>query len=151
MSFSFRKPLGIPGTLVEVYGKGVLLLGIEGARKSSLAYELIQRGHVFVADDLVMIQEKKQRLWGSSVRDQYFLDLKEQGMIDIRQKFGETRIKNTTIIDFAYILGKISKEIFFYEELLQKKIFYYALNNEIFNNALLLIETKALQETKKCG
>ena len=45
----------IHGTLVEVGGVGLLLLGRSGIGKSECALELIMRGHRLVADDVVLV------------------------------------------------------------------------------------------------
>lgn len=42
------------GVSVNVFGCGVLILGDAGIGKSELALQLIDRGHKFIADDLVM-------------------------------------------------------------------------------------------------
>ena len=46
----------IHGTLIEVVGVGVLILGDSGVGKSEAALELIERGHRLVADDSVEIR-----------------------------------------------------------------------------------------------
>jgi HPr kinase/phosphorylase len=45
----------VHGTLVEVAGVGVLLLGQSGIGKSECAIELVLRGWRFVADDVVLL------------------------------------------------------------------------------------------------
>ena len=46
----------VHGTLVEVFGIGVMILGNSGVGKSEAALELIERGHRLVADDAVEIR-----------------------------------------------------------------------------------------------
>jgi len=46
----------VHGTLVEVAGVGVLLLGQSGIGKSECAIELVLRGWRFIADDVVMLR-----------------------------------------------------------------------------------------------
>ncbi len=46
----------VHGTLVEVAGVGVLLLGQSGIGKSECAVELVVRGFRFVADDVVLLR-----------------------------------------------------------------------------------------------
>ena len=48
------------GALVEVQGVGVLLLGPSGIGKSECALELVRRGHVLVADDVVERSEERR-------------------------------------------------------------------------------------------
>jgi HPr kinase/phosphorylase len=51
------------GTLINVYGNGVLLTGKSGVGKSELAMELIKKGHIFVADDAIDVANIAGRLF----------------------------------------------------------------------------------------
>jgi HPr kinase/phosphorylase len=48
----------IHGTLVDVYGVGLLYTGKSGVGKSECALDLVERGHRLVADDVVQITRK---------------------------------------------------------------------------------------------
>ncbi|WZU03221.1 hypothetical protein MGH68_19590 [Erysipelothrix sp. D19-032] len=50
---------------MNVYGRGVLIIGGSGMGKSELALELINRGHSLVADDRVDISRVKDMIIGS--------------------------------------------------------------------------------------
>ena len=50
-----NSPTRVHGTLVEVAGVGVLLLGRSGIGKSECALDLVMRGHRLVADDVVLL------------------------------------------------------------------------------------------------
>lgn len=54
----------IPGTLVRIFNKGVLLTGDSGIGKSDLALALMDRGHTLVADDAVELSVTADRLTG---------------------------------------------------------------------------------------
>ena len=49
----------VHGVLVNVYGLGVLIRGGAGIGKSECALELVKRGHILVADDIVEIERKR--------------------------------------------------------------------------------------------
>ena len=49
----------VHGVLVKVSGLGVLIRGDSGIGKSECALELIKRGHILVADDVVEVQRKR--------------------------------------------------------------------------------------------
>ncbi|MEW6509512.1 MAG: HPr kinase/phosphorylase, partial [Bacteroidota bacterium] len=51
----FSPQVVVHGSLVDVYGVGVLLTGRSGIGKSEIALDLIERGHRLVADDVVMV------------------------------------------------------------------------------------------------
>jgi HPr kinase/phosphorylase len=52
------------GSLVDVYGVGLLLLGRSGIGKSEIALDLVERGHRLVADDVVEITKHGDVLIG---------------------------------------------------------------------------------------
>ena len=54
----FAPRQSIHGSLVDVYGVGLLLRGRSGIGKSEIALDLLERGHRLVADDTVMITRK---------------------------------------------------------------------------------------------
>ncbi|MEL6615364.1 MAG: HPr kinase/phosphorylase, partial [Bacteroidota bacterium] len=50
----FAEQLTLHGSLVDVYGIGLLLTGPAGIGKSEVALDLVERGHRLVADDVVI-------------------------------------------------------------------------------------------------
>ena len=47
------------GTLVEVFGVGVLIQGESSVGKSEAALGLIERGHRLISDDVVRVKKKR--------------------------------------------------------------------------------------------
>ena len=97
----FSPSLTLHGTLVEVYGVGVLLTGKSGIGKSECALELVERGHVLITDDLAMIKSDELSLIGTSPKntDYYFMEVRGVGIIDIERMFGIQRVRKSTTID----------------------------------------------------
>ena len=95
--------IGIHAVLVEVFDKGVLILGESKAGKSSLAFELVRRGHFFISDDLVKIRiDVKRNLIGFAPENiKSYMELKGVGIISIKEIFGKRAIKQESKIDFA--------------------------------------------------
>ncbi len=89
------------GVLVEVYGEGILLMGESGVGKSETAIELIKRGHRLIADDAVEIQRvHPNKLMGSAPElIRYYVEMRGIGVIDVRQLFGMSAIKDSQYID----------------------------------------------------
>ena len=56
----------VHGVLVDVYGLGVLIQGEAGIGKSECALELLKRGNILVADDIVQIQHRSAGGCGDS-------------------------------------------------------------------------------------
>jgi HPr kinase/phosphorylase len=93
----------IHGVLMNVYGLGVLLVGDSGIGKSECALELIKRGHMLVADDVV---EVKQRLGGilfgtGAELIRHHMELRGVGIIDVQKIFGMSTILDRTRIELV--------------------------------------------------
>ena len=90
------------GTLVRIFEKGVLIRGDSSSGKSSLAFELIKRGHLFIADDLVKItKNKSQELIGSSPNAEKLIEIRPFGIFDVEEIFNKEAIQETQKIDFV--------------------------------------------------
>ena len=91
------------GVLVEVYGKGVLILGDSGIGKSETAIELIKRGHRLIADDAVEISRVSDKtLVGRAPQIiRYYMELRGIGIIDVRRIFGMGAVKETEKIELV--------------------------------------------------
>lgn len=91
------------GTLVEVFGEGLLLLGDSGVGKSESAIELIKRGHRLIADDAVEIKRVSDKtLVGSSPEIiRHYIELRGIGIVDVQRLFGMGAVKDTERIDLV--------------------------------------------------
>ncbi|HRY29347.1 MAG TPA: HPr(Ser) kinase/phosphatase [Elusimicrobiota bacterium] len=96
----------VHGTLVNVYGMGVLILGSSGIGKSECALELLKRGHMLVADDRVEIRQKPGGiLVGSgSPLVQHHMEVRGLGIIDVWKIFGVGAVIKRTIIELVLYL-----------------------------------------------
>ena len=93
----------IHGVLMNVYGLGVLLVGDSGIGKSECALELIKRGHMLVADDVVEI---KHRLGGmlhgtGAELIRHHMELRGLGIIDVQKIFGVSSVLDRTRIELV--------------------------------------------------
>ena len=85
----------IHGSLVAVYGIGLLMMGKAGIGKSEVALDLVERGHRLVADDVVIITKKDDQVLLGSGTDlvQHFMEVRGLGLVDIRAMFGIRAIR----------------------------------------------------------
>ncbi len=86
----FAPSMSLHGTLVDVYGLGVLFTGRSGIGKSEIALDLVERGHRLVADDVVNLKKKAEGILLGSGPEmlKHFMEIRGVGIIDIRQIFG---------------------------------------------------------------
>jgi HPr kinase/phosphorylase len=98
----------LSGGLLNIFGQGILIMGDSGVGKSESALELISRGHLFVADDVVRIQKDKTgQLIGSAVSiSRNFMEIRGLGIINIQKIFGDKSIRSKSKIDFIIMLKR---------------------------------------------
>jgi len=89
------------GTMVEVYGEGILITGESGVGKSETAIELVKRGHRLIADDAVEIQKisYKTLFAQSPPLIQHYIEIRGIGVVDVMRLFGMGAIKSNQELD----------------------------------------------------
>lgn len=90
LSEKFAPQVSIHGTLVDVYGVGILLTGRSGIGKSEISLDLVERGHRLVTDDLVLVKRKSEEILigkGTEI-SQHALEIRGLGLIDVARIFG---------------------------------------------------------------
>ncbi len=85
------------GVLMEVYSIGVLITGESGSGKSELALELLTRGHRLVADDAPEFTQIAPDVVDGNCPEmlQDFLEVRGLGILNIREMFGHTAVKQS--------------------------------------------------------
>ena len=107
----------INGTLVDVYGVGILIRGKSGIGKSECALDLVERGHRLVADDLVrVIAIPPGVLVGRSPEPlQNFVEVRGIGPVDIGSIFGIRGLRRQKRIEVEVNLRLWGEEGFSYD------------------------------------
>lgn len=86
----FAPDTNLHGSLVDVYGIGLLFIGRSGIGKSEIALDLVERGHRLVADDIVHVSRKLQGILvgtsGETLLDH--LEIRGLGILNVRYLFG---------------------------------------------------------------
>lgn len=100
------------GVLVDVLGVGVLLTGKSGIGKSECALDLVIRGHRLVADDMIFIKKKMPAaLVGQAEQQiQHLMEIRGLGIINIKDLYGVSSIREKKIIDLVLELEEWSSE-----------------------------------------
>lgn len=108
----FAPSISIHGTLVDVYGTGLLLIGRAGIGKSEIALDLVERGHRLVADDIVTLIRKPPGLLIGNGPEmlKHLIEIRGVGVIDVREMFGVRAIRLQkrveTVVELADWDGK---------------------------------------------
>ena len=91
----FAPSTNVHGTLVDVYGVGLLYTGKSGIGKSEVALDLVERGHRLVADDVCKVTRvSPDVLIGiSSELLGHHMEVRGVGIIDIEELFGIRAIR----------------------------------------------------------
>lgn len=94
------------GTLVDILGMGVLLLGESGVGKSECALELVSKGHSLVADDVVRVVCLGDRILNGSCPHliRHYIEVRGLGIVDLSKLYGIRAIRKEKSIDLVITL-----------------------------------------------
>ncbi|TQC54754.1 HPr(Ser) kinase/phosphatase [Mycoplasmopsis cynos] len=107
----FLDEIQVHACLVMVGGTGVLIIGQSGVGKSEAALELIQRGHIFISDDSVLIQDNGNIFIGRSPKiTKNMLEVRGIGLIDVKYIYGVKSVASSSVIDLVVELVKTDKQ-----------------------------------------
>ena len=94
----------IHGSLVEVEGLGVLILGPSGVGKSECVIELVRRGQRLVADDVVRLRADPEthRLVGwAPAHIRHFIEVRGLGLMSVADLFGPEATLDECVVGFV--------------------------------------------------
>jgi HPr kinase/phosphorylase len=116
----------IHGTLMDVYGVGLLLVGESGIGKSESALDLIHRGHRLVADDLVLVTRIGPHvLVGTGCERsnalRHYIEIRGIGIIDVYSIYGVRAIRLRKRVEVEVKLVAWSDELNFERVGLEKR------------------------------
>lgn len=103
----------VHGVLMNIYGLGVLLAGDSAIGKSECALELIKRGHMLVADDVVEIKHRLGgNLWGTGAElIRHHMELRGLGIIDVQKIFGVGTVLDRTRVEVVIRLEEWNQNV----------------------------------------
>lgn len=94
MEDQFAVQTMVHGSMMDVYGIGILVAGRSGIGKSEVALDLVERGHRLVADDVVMLTKKYNVLMSSATEmSKHFMEIRGLGIVDVMSMFGIRSIR----------------------------------------------------------
>ncbi len=91
----FAPTTTVHGSLVDVYGVGLLFTGRSAIGKSECALDLVERGHRLVADDVVTIKQRAHNVLIGSGNEllRHCMEIRGIGIIDVQSIFGIRAIR----------------------------------------------------------
>jgi HPr kinase/phosphorylase len=149
----FSPTVTLHGTLVEVFGVGVLIQGESSVGKSEAALGLIEHGHRLISDDAVRVGRRESRLIGSGNElTRHLMEIRGIGIINVAHLYGAICVRPDKEIDLIVKLEKWDDQHFYDRVGLDEKFLdvlgislpYHVLPVKPGRDVVLLLETLAL-------
>lgn len=159
LSEDFAPSSSVHGTLVEVFGVGILIQGDSAVGKSEAALGLIEKGHRLISDDVVKVKRKEGGYLDGSGADltRHHMEIRGIGIINVAHLYGAVCVRNEKRIDIAVRLevwrddhyyDRVGQDINF-TSILGVKLTYHVLPVKPGRDVVLLLETIALNHRLK--
>lgn len=158
----FSPSMNCHGTLVEVFGVGVLIQGDSSVGKSEAALGLIERGHRLITDDVVKVRKREGDYlegFGAEIT-RHHMEIRGIGIINVAHLYGAVCVRDQKSIDIVVKLEAWDDHNFYdrvgidekYCDILGIKLPYHILPVKPGRDVVLLLETIALNHRlKKMG
>jgi HPr kinase/phosphorylase len=97
----FAPTINLHGSLADVFGVGLLMVGQSGIGKSECVLDLVERGHRFVADDLVLARRRGTDVLIGRGHDlqRHHMEIRGVGLVDIPSIFGIRAVRQQKRIE----------------------------------------------------
>lgn len=155
----FSTSINCHGTLVELFGVGVMIQGDSSVGKSEAALGLIERGHRLITDDIVKVKKREAGyLEGSGAElTRHHMEIRGIGIINVANLYGAVCVSDHKRIDIIVKL-EVWDDNNFYDrigvdekfcEILHIKVPFHILPVKPGRDVVLLLETIALNHRLK--
>jgi HPr kinase/phosphorylase len=155
----FAPTITLHGTLVEVFGVGVLIQGDSSVGKSEAALGLIERGHRLISDDVVKVKKREGNYlegYGAELT-KHHMEIRGIGIINVAHLYGAVCVRNFKSIDLVVKLEDWDDQSFYdrvgtdekYCDILGIDLPYHILPVKPGRDVVLLLETIALNHRLK--
>ncbi len=115
--------LSVHGNVVEILGRGVLILGEPGMGKSAITLQLLKRGHCLVADDIVDIfAGSSGKIFAQCPSNSVgIMHVRGLGFFDAARIYGANKIRKKTEISLVISLKRPAQRANDWEVLITSK------------------------------
>lgn len=155
----FAPTMNCHGTLVEVFGVGVLIQGDSSVGKSEAGLGLIERGHRLISDDVVKVKRREGNyLEGMGAElTRHHMEIRGIGIINVANLYGAVCVRDTKSIDLVVKLEAWDDNTFYdrvgldekYCDMLGIMLPFHLLPVKPGRDVVLLLETIALNHRLK--
>lgn len=155
----FAASITCHGTLVEVFGVGLLIEGSSSVGKSEAALSLIERGHRLVSDDIVRVKVREGSHLEGSGPDltRHLMEIRGIGIINVAHLYGAVCVRDEKRLDLVVKLEEWDDRHFYDRigleektcDLLGIKLPYHVLPVKPGRDVALLLETIVLNHRLK--
>ncbi len=131
------------GVLMDINGVGVLITGKSGLGKSEVALELIRRGYILVADDMVEIYQLEKGVIIGEAPDvlKKYLEIRGVGIVNVVYLFGVRAYRENKKISLIVELEKWDGTTEF-DRLGTKEDFYKVFDSFISKSSIPITEAR---------
>ncbi|CDZ81141.1 HPr kinase/phosphorylase [Candidatus Rubidus massiliensis] len=155
----FSPTISCHGTLVEVFGVGVLIKGDSAVGKSETALGLVERGHRLISDDIVKVKKREAGYlegFGAELT-KHHMEIRGIGIINVAHLYGAVCVRDQKSIDIVVKLETWDDNQFYdrvgleekFCDLLGVQLPYHILPIKPGRDVVLLLETIALNHRLK--
>lgn len=155
----FARSISCHGTLVEVYGIGVLIKGDSSVGKSEAALGLIERGHRLISDDTVRVRKCEGAYlegFGAELT-RHHIEIRGIGIINVAHLYGAVCVRDSKRIDLIVKLEAWDDQHFYdrvgleekFSDILGIQVPHHVLPVKPGRDVVLLLETIALNHRLK--
>lgn len=155
----FAPTMSCHGTLVEVFGVGVLIQGDSSVGKSEAALGLLERGHRLISDDIVKVKKREGGYlegFGAELT-QHHMEIRGIGIINVANLYGAVCVRDNKSIDIVVKLEAWDDQNFYdrvgldekYCDILGVQLPFHVLPVKPGRDVVLLLETIALNHRLK--
>jgi len=163
--YSEHRRYSIHGSLIDLRGHGLVIIGPPGSGKTTLTYGMLTNSNYnYVADDWFFvrvfddglmgfsseqnsyIREDLAKIWPSFAKklEEVSLDSHRRGIVDVPFLFGERRIRESTYIRAIVLLERDKEDKRVFVKLDAEEAVGYTVKNDFFNPHQLVRDSRKI-------